>query len=100
MDVRHFHAGEHQTDLRRLETLLERLTHDLRDSREVGKEGWIEVQPVINFKARHDECVSGLKGTVGEEGDALLVLPDKTRRQLAGDDASKNGGYRSLPFCW
>jgi MFS family permease len=52
-----------------------------------------EIDPMFDLGPGHDEGVSGSHRVDREEGDAELVTPDKGSRNLAVDDAGKDGGH-------
>jgi hypothetical protein len=46
----------------------------------------LEIDPVVDLFARHDERVTGMHRVDRQERDALRVTPDEDAGQLAVDD--------------
>ena len=88
--VRHLESREHDADSLGLEAHHLRPADGLRRLGQVIEQGRLQVEPVVDLVARHDQRVTGPQRAVGQEDDAAVVLPDEARGQPAFDDLGED----------
>jgi hypothetical protein len=68
----------------------------LRDDEQVPGELGVEVDPVVDFLARHHEHVARPHRLDRQERHDAWVPPDEAAGELARDDAAEDRGHRNL----
>lgn len=63
------------------------------DPEDVSGDVGIQVDPLVDLRARHDHRVPELKGTDRQERDTDVIGPDEPTGDLAVDDACEQGGH-------
>lgn len=97
MYVGNLEAGDHEPDFGGTVGTVERLADLLCNPRDVSDQAAVQVEPVIDFVSRNDECVPFTQWRYREERDAAFVLPNEPARQFAVDDPGEDGS-QSAPF--
>ena len=69
------------------------LADQLRDRHDPVERGGVDVLPLVDFFARHDQRVTLRHRLDGEERDDLVVLVDEPARQFAVDDLGEHGRH-------
>lgn len=90
MGVRDLEACDEQADALRTECDPLCCSDRTRDGEDVRGDLGIEIGPVIDLGAGHDEGVAVREWVDGEERHGHIVLPDETTVKFSGDDARED----------
>ncbi len=84
--VRHLESGDYHTDPIGLELVPEHRAYRFCYGHQVGDQVIGKVRPVIDFLARHDQCVARIDRGNGQKRGNSIVLPDEPTGNVAVHD--------------
>jgi len=91
--VRHFVAGDDDSDTLAIKGSPLGDTDPVGDVEEMSEQSRRRVDPVIDLLDRHHEDVSAGQGIDRHERHAAIITMDERARNLAGDDATEDRGH-------